>query len=240
MINKFDAFDNILGSGQRPWKYKVSIDLPTPLIKVAGVLYNKTLDILCKAAQIPEITTKVNQVGFDGRLVSIPSVLEFNNTISMTFYVDEASTTRRLMEYWCYCADSAVTSHETTPAYGGSVVSNIVGEALDIGARFVKKATDGVPVVSGLVGGFLGTSGGTSSTSISDITGTITLTLLSYNGTPIASYKLYNAFPTRVSGYQLKDDDTSSISEFEVSFSYTHFSYKNEGSLLDKVINAVF
>ena len=70
-------------------------------------------------------------------------------------------------------------------------------------------------------------------------TGEIVITPISYTGTEICSYTLYNAFPTSISELSLKDSSISEIGTFSVDFSFSHMTYSKKGGLLENAVSVL-
>ncbi len=239
-LNKFDSIDYILSSGQRPFRYKVSLSLPSNIAKVSGVLYDNAVDILCKSATLPTNSITTTPVGLDGRTINIPTLMKLDNTTNMTFFIDEKSSVRRIIEYWYFCMDSGVTTSEDTPSIPGSGVANIVGSVANIGAGFISNLTSDIPIVGDAVNSFLGINKGIEANTDINLTGELKLTLLNYSGNAVGSYTYKNVFPIDLSGSDMQDEQTETINEFNVTFGYTHYVYKKETeSIIDTVTGLV-
>lgn len=86
-INRFDG-------GARPNLFKVTFTgVPT------GNLDADTLQVYCKAAQVPATTLGAIPVNFMGRIVNIPGDRTFEDW-TVTVINDEAMTNRRFFEQW--------------------------------------------------------------------------------------------------------------------------------------------
>ena len=69
-------------------------------------------------------------------------------------------------------------------------------------------------------------------------TGDIIITPVTYTGTSICTYTLYNAYPTAVSEVQLKDNAINELGTFTVDFHFSHMNYFQKGGLLEGVMAA--
>ncbi|QPX62805.1 putative tail tube protein [Campylobacter phage F207] len=239
-LNKFDSVDYVLSSGQRPFRYKVSLNLPAKIAKISGALYDNAVNILCKGATLPAPSILTTPVGLDGRTINIPTLMKLDNTTNMTFFIDEKSSVRRILEYWTFCIDSGITANEETPSVPGAGVANIVGSVANIGAGFISDITSDIPIVGNAVNSFLGINKGVSGNTDINMTGELKLTLLNYSGNAVGSYTYKNIFPIDVTGSDMQDDQTETINEFSVTFGYTHYVYKKETeSIIDAVTGIV-
>ena len=234
-ISKFDSLDVIGMNYQRPTKYAVDLRLPSALTKNFGSLFNQSFNLMCKGIQAPQMETQTVSLGLDGRTINLPTYFKLDNSVTMTFYIDEKHTIRRALEYWMICIDSAVSAGEDSPEFG-IAGSGLLGKVANAGIGIVQNALGNT--LGGMLGNALGLTQSVNSEA-PDITGELTLSCKNYIGADVAKYTFLNAFPTNISSYDFKDDDTSSVSEFSVTFSYTNVKYNgvkdvtsNIGSLI--------
>lgn len=228
MINKFDGVDWVLSNGQRPFRYKVEFNLPPNLQGKAGTFANKGFDILCKEARLPDIKINQNQIGLLGRTINLPSVREFKNTISLTFYVDENSFSRRAIEYWALMCDSSGSGYEQAPnkvgsgviPFGGaSALNSLLGSDTSVTAN--KQAVADY------------TKGGIAPLTPTNTFyyGNLKVYAQNYSGVTAYSYTLYDVYPISTSTTPFDDSGTDRIVEFTVEFSYNTFEYDGNWSL---------
>ncbi len=88
---------NTGGDLSRPAKFSAKISIPDILkTDVEG----STIDILCKSFQIPDIKMEPIVMKYKGHSIPVKSRVDFQTTVSVTFYLDEAQTLRQLFKDW--------------------------------------------------------------------------------------------------------------------------------------------
>lgn len=98
-----NQFKNELGEGARPNLYKVTIGFP---LIAGGSNDTRKLSFLCKAAQLPGVTTGTIEAPFMGRQSKLPGDLVFEEW-TITVFLDAEFKVRDAFERW----SNAMRSH---------------------------------------------------------------------------------------------------------------------------------
>ena len=112
------------GEFARPTKYTVMVMRP-PLLETGE---ETSIDIMCKAVNIPETTHTPIEMTFKGHPVKIPGRTNQAQTVSMTFYLDERYNTRNIFQEWIdfldprYYAGNTPAPDQNTEKYGQIIV----------------------------------------------------------------------------------------------------------------------
>jgi hypothetical protein len=218
-----------IGNGARPHNYSIAINMPAEL--GPSFVTNKWFESLILTTDFPGAKMNTRSVFIDGHEIKIPGTMQQDQTWKATFYLDDNYYARIKMESWMYLLDNYFL-HKAPPSAGfadaGSMAINkvtdmiknffkpkssggIVSSILESGSSFIDKvlANEGFGQAVKLMAGQVRKA-------------SITVTQKSYTGTDILSCTMYNAFPIDISSITFDDSDVSSISQFTVTFAYSH------------------
>jgi len=88
----------------RPTRFTVTVVRPSYIQD--GSEAERSIDILCKAINIPEVTHTPLEMVFKGHTLKIPVRTQQAQTVTMTFYVDERYEFRRIFQEWIDILDN--------------------------------------------------------------------------------------------------------------------------------------
>ncbi len=86
------------GNFARPTRYKALIVPPPSLI--IDFINSEKLDLLCKTFQIPSVNNEAYEIKIKGQIVKIPGRTNQSKELTLTFYVDDAYSVRKLFQDW--------------------------------------------------------------------------------------------------------------------------------------------
>ncbi len=200
-----------LGPGLGLRKSKYLLEIPVPGVN------GKKINILCKATSLPERNISNTPVFHLGRKYNIRAETTFVGVYTISIVDDSQMNLREVFDNWLSLVDQ-------TKPMGDGLLSKIGSKnLLNITDGFVKSVntlrtsfeTDNG--MSFLLNSFDNNSG-------HPIYQTdINIWQLSNDGKKIYGYKLQNAFPTGLGTVELSDEDTSTLSEFSIDFTYSEF-----------------
>jgi hypothetical protein len=241
MINRLDLK---LGNGARPYQYKVSITLPS-IVSETLKLDNRTVDTLCRRANVPDMMMEQFSLFVQGREVKMPFGTDSTHEISLSFYNDEDYYMRHVLEYWMLTIDAYRLYNKDLAFYSKLPPSEgLLDTIIDKATNLAKSvATDLARDISGEIGKL---GGDKLSTFINSVInelnktnepqfGTVAITPLTYNGMEICTYTLLNAYPINLSQIQFANDSVGSISEFDSMFYFTHYTI-DKPTMLDDIL----
>ena len=121
----------------RPNKYNVLVS-PPPQIPV-----NKQyLDILCTNVTLPEIVMQPVEIHHKGHLLKLPGRVNQEQTIQMSFYMDEYHTNRQVFVDWISAIDNryyGMRSRESASMYSFDLAQRAYGNLVVIARDFTEK-----------------------------------------------------------------------------------------------------
>jgi hypothetical protein len=99
-----DTLAAVGGNFARPTKFNVLITPPSGL--KGGGEFEKTVDILAKSVEIPEITMTPIELTFKGHQLKYPGRVNQTQTFTVTFYTDEYYNIRKMFTNWISILDN--------------------------------------------------------------------------------------------------------------------------------------
>lgn len=235
-LNKFDTVDYILANGQRPFRFSISITLPQKIASLTGSLYNQNFNVLAKNITPPSTIIDTVDFGIDGRKITLPITKQLNNTISITFLVDEKHSVVSTLEYWMVCIDSLNVNSMQGPSLVASGVANVVGKVADAAVNIISNAVSSIPIVGKGINSVLGLSDGIKT---EDICGTLKIEYQNYSGNTVQTLVLNNVYPRQIQPSELNNNNTTEISEVTVTFVYTDFSMTPKNGVIDTLTGMI-
>jgi len=99
-----DALASVGGNFARPTKFNILITPPSSL--KAGGEFEKTVDILTKSVEMPEITMSPIEMSFKGHQLKYPGRTNQTQSLTATFYTDEYYNIRKMFTNWISILDN--------------------------------------------------------------------------------------------------------------------------------------
>lgn len=116
------------GNLARPTKFNAQIHPPMSLVQN---FENKVFDVLCKTAGLPETINAPVEMIIKGHPIKIPGRTNQQNSISITFYLDENHSLRQIFYNWIAIIDKrfygkksqgATQAYENDDLYGDIIL----------------------------------------------------------------------------------------------------------------------
>lgn len=124
-----ETLNYVGGNMARPTRYSAIISPPPEVTKSQS---QETFDVLCKSVVIPPITNNAIEIFYKGHPIKIPGRTVQEQTIQLTFYLDEKHTLRKLFEDWIAGTDDR---YYATNSEGSS---NIAASKNNFGTLIIK------------------------------------------------------------------------------------------------------
>jgi len=180
--------------------------------------FTETTSLLCKATTVPSWTVEPTELSFFTRQVSIPGKRTFQ-PLTLTFLHTQQYSSRMGFEEWNRLLNSPGNNSRTVT--GDSLYADIQITQYDTVIDPLKTLATSIVGLIPLPGGPGGTLGNITEFAISEL----------IKAGPIATYKLYNAFPTSISGLQFSYESDAEIQTFDVEFRYQHMEFESHRRL---------
>ena len=90
------------GNFARGTKFSVLLYTPSRI----STIYSKYYDVLCKSTGIPTVTHTPIEVKIKGQNIKIPGRTQQDQNIQLTFYLDENTDLRTMLQNWIYEMDN--------------------------------------------------------------------------------------------------------------------------------------
>lgn len=114
MSNKIEQIKRVLKSGAKATKYVIRFSFPP---EVEHRMELSDMACLASASTFPGVTIGQIEVFNQGRKLPIPGDTSYDNTWSVTFYVDQAHQIRKDMLEWMKACDNfQANTHSGNPA----------------------------------------------------------------------------------------------------------------------------
>ncbi len=195
-ISEFKSRITSAGGFARGHLFRCVVSLPNvPEIQRAASA--DTLTVMCKSTEAPSFTVGVNELHYMTRVVPTPGSRTYS-PFSATFFATNDYAAYRSLAIWQKLIASVHDNQR------GLLEKTRVGQS---------------PEVDDVFGATTGPQ---------SLYADITLDhYVSDAGSfhPVATYQLFNAFPTAISGLSFSHDDAETVRDFKVDFSYSHFDY---------------
>ena len=81
------------------WNLKF-LDAPAPLADLVGAGLENPLNLLCSTAEPPTQTINPDEVSIRGHKIFDPGDVEYNGTVTLTFYETGSNTVKSLFRQW--------------------------------------------------------------------------------------------------------------------------------------------
>lgn len=212
-LSKFRAAETKLGDGFRPFKFRVSFELPLEMQALQKNIND--LHYFMKTASLPSQTMETIDIGILGKNISYPVGINTSNEISLNLYIDDAHLARNYFDYWMHFIDKTINvsgDKEQKPVNAldyEAFIKDIAKEAITKGINSFLKKDSGIPP--------------------SFVWGKIKIKGLDMVGIRRQIYILHNVYPTRIDTVNLDTSDINNIASINITFKYTHYERKLVG-----------
>lgn len=205
-----NMINHVLGDGARSAKFRCFISAPIG----SSSEKNRELDTLCKAASFPGKVTETIEYKYKGKTILIPGQEKYNQTIELTFYLEENHTNRIYFDDWMSAFH--FDNYNGVSNSGSVNIKNTVIDTLAMSVGITAGSKPNKPL------------------------GVIGITQLNYDmDTELKQYFLYNAFPIEISSIPLSADGINNVLEYTVTFAYSHYSIDVVNSTGEDIANKV-
>lgn len=233
------ALELMGGNFARPCNYRLQMEMPA-LIGTSPVS-NKYLDTLVKNTSIPGTEVTTRDFWIDGHVVKLPGVAKQDQTWEATFYLDDEYYARLKFEAWIQLCDKYFMRQKPSMSKVDRIATGI-SNLLPGKDRTITTPTNSANTSSSnwfndalKREGFGAKTAGENGEALQ---AKILLTQQTYTGADLVTCTMYNVFPTKITPIRFDDADSTSVSEFTVTFSYSHHEVIAPsgiiGSMLDK------
>jgi len=120
------------GNFARPTKYGAIIIPPASMVSTE----TSNLDVLCKTATVPGVINEPYEIKIKGQNVKIPGRTNQNKELTLTFYIDDAYTTRKLFQDWIEGLDQRFSGPRNGASEAMIVSNDKYGHITLIGRNF--------------------------------------------------------------------------------------------------------
>jgi hypothetical protein len=220
-----------LGTGLGLRKNKYLIEIPIPGIE------GRTLNILCQSAGLPERNITTTTVWKHGRKYNVRGETDYVGNYEVSILDDSDMNVRKVFDKWMNKVDNTKPANQGV--LGGSYESG-VGEILETIQSGIQLVNNVSAITSDrALDFFLGFIDGGNSVSGASYQTDINIWQLSVDNNKVYGYKLQNAFPSQVGLVTLEDGDENSLSQFNVSFTFSEFIPLENRTPTSRLINAL-
>ncbi len=124
---------NIAGGNlARPTKFTAIV---TPPLALVSSYNQRSFDVLCKSAGVPEVTMETIDLIFKGHTLKVPGRVNQQQEITITFYLDEFHKLRKLFYDWVSTADDRFYGYKSVRAAAGYEEYNPIGASIILKTR---------------------------------------------------------------------------------------------------------
>jgi type VI protein secretion system component Hcp len=202
-----NALESNVGSVARPSKFDALLHIPDEIIdnlSGAGIhgkgMSFKLLEYSIKTARFPSVTHQPIEFKLLGKNIPIPGLTKYNQTWECTFYLTEDHALRHLFIYWITELDKRKyhKPHDTKKHFDESYTP--LQKLITSNIKITQLDFDlNSPYESGR----------------------------NTNKFAWAEYTLHNCYPIDISNTETNYESIGAISEFTVTFTYSHFTFEN-------------
>lgn len=212
-----------LGAGSRPNKYLLELSW--------GNLDSERLNILCKAASLPESKITTITAGYHGRKLVLRGDTEFPETYDISIYDDANMSFRKFFIEWMRAIDNHLEyntklSDSVSGALGfiGNIIKNVNDTIDEIESNIddIKDLPNRVTTtLKNWAYGYAGLP--TSDYGNMKFAAPLKIWLLDHNGNKVHGVELENAFPVTLGSVDLAADKQNEIVEYNITFAFSEF-----------------
>jgi len=127
------------GDLARQTKFNITISLPNKLSVADAKRFPSTLNVLGKGLALPNITHETLEFKYKGHGIPVPARTNFDQSFSITFYLDDAQILRAVLDEWIRGIDSLILGGSSNNLKHTEYYGKILIEALDFDETSVTK-----------------------------------------------------------------------------------------------------
>lgn len=196
-----------------------------------GNLDSRRLNILCKAASLPENKINPVTVAYHGRKLHLRGDTDYPSTYEITIYDDDNLSFRKFFDKWLLAIDDPgkYKTKLTDDNPGSGFLNNLIEGVKDIKDNIEDNINDikDLPnrvtdTVSDWFYGFTGM--GSTTAGKLDFATPLKIWQLDWQGNKVYGYELENAYPISLGSIQYGADKQNELVEFSVTFAFSSFS----------------
>jgi hypothetical protein len=216
-----------LNGGSRKNKFLLEFAVPG--------INSKTINILCKSSELPQITIGVSEVWYKGRKYGVRSKTQYPGEYQITIIDDNKLTLRQAFDSWLKQVDDSTTTgipgSSSNGLIGGllsgtsyestfnSAMSNI-NTVTNLAQQAKNVMENPTQTITNFVSGALNSW---SANSVADYQTDFNIWQLTADGQKLYGYKIQNAFPKDIGNVEYSQDSINELVEFTVTFQYSEF-----------------
>lgn len=218
-----DELKRQLGGGARPSKYLLELSW--------GELDSQKLNVLCKAASLPEVKLTTVTAAYHGRKVVLRGETEFPETYDITVYDDQNLTLRKFFARWMLAIDDPgkykTKLTDLAPARKG-FLGQLISTVDEIKDQIKEEIADlkDLPgriesTVSNWANGYFGiedNAGGSM-----EFAAPLRIWLLDHTGAKVHGYELEDAYPISLGNIDLSAEKQNEIVEYSITFAFSGY-----------------
>lgn len=224
-----------LGPGLGLRKNKYLLEIPVPGIE------GQKINVLCRSAGLPERNITTTTLYHKGRRYNVRGETDYIGQYEVSILDDSEMNIRKTFDKWLKKVDNSNPANNGI--FAGSSYEEGVGAVLDVvssGVETANQIKNAIENPEDAIGGFfLGSMDVGQATSIAKYQTDINVWQLSADGQKVYGYKLQNAFPSQVGIVTLDDGEENTLSEFNVTFTFSEFIPLEGITTIERVGDAV-
>jgi len=211
-----------LGPGLGLRKNKYLIEIPIPGVQ------GQSMNILCRSAGLPERDVSIVSTFHKGRKYNMRGEINFPGTYEISILDDSSMQIRKAFDAWLKKVDN------TKPVSAGVVGSSFENTIADVTGidNILGEVKEGITAVNNIktsletdvgLGFFMGFLDSGNANSGAQYQTDVNIWQLSADNKKVYGYKLQNCFPSSLGIVTLDDGDENTLSEFNITFTYSEF-----------------
>jgi len=224
-----------LGPGLGLRKSKYLLEIPMPGIEGAKI------NVLARSAGFPERNITTSSLYHKGRKYNVRGETDYGSTYEVSIVDDSNMDIRRKFDEWLRIVDDS--KPQNAGLFSGASYEASTGAALDmlksgLGVANQIKRTLKNPVQD-LGNFFMGSVDPALASPTAKYQTDINVWQLAGNGQTVYGYKLQNVFPSQIGIVTLDDGNINTLSEFNITFTFSEFIPLNGTSVPEQIFNTL-
>ena len=213
-----------MGAGARTNKY---------LLELAwGDLDSAKLNVLCKAAALPEVKISTVTAGYHGRHLVLRGEAEFPETYEITIYDDASMSLRQFFCRWMLAIDDP--GKYKTKLHDGSIGGNtgFIGQLINDASSVIDEIEENLNDLKDLPGrieqtatdwlyGYVGMTA--PSAGMMEFAAPLRIWMLDGSGNKVHGCEFENAYPVTLGQVELGADKQDEVVEYSVTLAFSDF-----------------